>query len=247
MFKFLVSCCAVLLLALPARAACPASPVPAFALPATGAAIAEGRHVTILALGSSSTEGFGASSPAATYPARLESRLRAAFPARVIEVLNRGRGGENLPETLRRLGRDVLAVAPTLVIWQVGANDVLRHLDPTRFQAGLEAGLGALRAAGIEVLLMDNQEAPRMRAVPGEKQGFEELTARIAAAQGVPLFARGVLMRQWEQAGLPNAAVIGPDGLHHTDLGYDCIAAALADGIMAAVRPTLSSRSGPRP
>lgn len=35
----------------------------------------------------------------------------------------------------------------------------------------------------------------------------------------------------------PDAAVIGPDGLHHTDVGYDCVAAALAEGIAAAVRP----------
>ena len=228
-----------LLLALPARAGCPASPTPAFALPATGAAVAEGRPLTIIAFGSSSTEGFAASGPAATYPARLQARLREALPGRAITVINRGRGGEDVSEMLPRLGRDVIAAAPTLVIWQVGANAVLRRLPPAAYEAGVGAGLERLRAAGIETLLMDSQESPRLRAMAEDQRRFEAITARLAAVHRVPLFARGALMRLWESQGVPNSAVIGSDGLHHTDLGYDCVAAALADGIAAAVRPVL--------
>ncbi|WP_161993809.1 SGNH/GDSL hydrolase family protein [Muricoccus nepalensis] len=225
------------LLALPARAGCPAGPVPSLALPATGAALAAGRSVTILAFGSSSTEGFAASGPGATYPARLEARLREALPGRPIAVLNRGRGGEEVQEMMLRLKRDVLDAAPTLVVWQVGSNAVLRGVPPETYRARVEAGLDQLRAAGIEVILMDGQEAPRMEALPEAKARIEALTADIARDRGVPLFARGALMRGWRQDGVPDTAVIGPDGLHHTDFGYDCVAAALADGIAAAVRP----------
>jgi hypothetical protein len=35
-----------------------------------------GRPIRIVAIGSSSTAGFGATSPAATYPSRLEAELR---------------------------------------------------------------------------------------------------------------------------------------------------------------------------
>ena len=108
MLRVLSTCGLVLLLALPAWAGCPASPTPAFALPATAAALAAGRPVTIIAFGSSSTEGFAASSPAATYPARLEAHLRDALPGRPIAVVNRGKGGEDVSEMLPRLGRDVI-------------------------------------------------------------------------------------------------------------------------------------------
>src|SRR5215470_16515881 len=52
--------------------------------------VAAGRSVTIMALGSSSTAGAGASAQAATYPARLEAELHNRFPGASITVLNRG-------------------------------------------------------------------------------------------------------------------------------------------------------------
>ena len=46
------------------------------------AKLAKRETLTILAMGSSSTEGIGASSPAATYPSRLEAELHRRFPDR---------------------------------------------------------------------------------------------------------------------------------------------------------------------
>jgi acyl-CoA thioesterase I len=56
--------------------------------------IAAGHSVTIVALGSSSTAGAGASGPAASYPNRLEAELKARFPGVAITVLNRGVNGD---------------------------------------------------------------------------------------------------------------------------------------------------------
>src|ERR1043166_8738396 len=55
----------------------------------TSARIAEGRSLKIVALGSSSTAGVGASSPANSYPSRLEAALREQYPDMRIEVINR--------------------------------------------------------------------------------------------------------------------------------------------------------------
>ena len=85
--------------------------------------------LTIVAIGSSSTQGVGASSPAASYPSRLEAELRKRFPQVDIRVINRGKGGEDAPEELARLERDVIAEHPDLVIWQLGTNAVLRRDD----------------------------------------------------------------------------------------------------------------------
>lgn len=235
---------ALLALPLPGRAAaaeCPAAPLQSLSLPATGAAMAAGGAVSIVAFGSSSTEGFAASGPAATYPARLEVRLREALPGHPITVLNRGRGGEEVEEMMRRLQGDVMEASPTLVIWQAGSNAVLRGMAPALYRERVEAGLGRLRAAGIEVVLMDNQEAPRLQAMPEANARILALTAETARERGVPLFSRSALMRRWQEEGVPPTAMIGPDGLHHTDLGYDCVAAALARSIVAALRPALDA------
>ncbi|HXY90486.1 MAG TPA: SGNH/GDSL hydrolase family protein, partial [Xanthobacteraceae bacterium] len=77
------------------------------ALPHLAARIAQKEAVTIVALGSSSTAGAGASSADFTYPARLEVELKARFPGIPIRVLNRGVGGEDVKEMNDRMERDV--------------------------------------------------------------------------------------------------------------------------------------------
>ena len=95
--------------------------------------IAQGMPLKIVAIGSSSTSGAGASSPAATYPSRLEAELKAQLPGLPITVLNKGIGGEEAPQMVARFDADVIEEAPDLVLWQVGSNSVLRdHPTPGR-------------------------------------------------------------------------------------------------------------------
>src|SRR5579871_5623313 len=81
--------------------------------------------LTIIALGSSSTEGVGASSPAHTYPALLQKQLRAALPKVAVKVVNRGIGGQDVDDMMRRLPA-IIGERPDLIIWQTGSNDPLR-------------------------------------------------------------------------------------------------------------------------
>jgi lysophospholipase L1-like esterase len=213
--------------------ACPAVAVPPIPAPRLAEAIRRERPVRIVAFGSSSTAGAGASAPWMAYPARLESRLRAALPRLGVTVLNRGVGGEDADAMLLRLERDVIAADPDLVVWQVGANAALRSMDKADFDRFLRAGLARLRAARIDVVLMDNQRAPRIAARPGHRDYDAMLSAAAAAVPGVALFSRGALMDAWAAAGLPPGAALVEDGLHHNDLGYRCLADALAGALLA--------------
>lgn len=212
-------------------------------LPGLRAEIESQRAVTIVALGSSSTEGAGASEPEATYPARLQALLRAALPDREISVINAGRSGETTVEMLARLDQDVLSRSPDLVIWQAGANEVLKGAAPTEFAAEMQKGLARLREAGIPVVLMDNQRAPRILAAPGHAR-FPEILRGLAQSWRVALFSRSRLMSAWAEAGLPAAEVLSPDGLHHNDRGYACLAEALAGALLdsAGVRTLVAGR-----
>ncbi len=87
-----------------------------------------------MALGSSSTEGWRATSPADTYPARLQADLSAAYPLGHVAVINRGIGGQDALEEVARLDSDAIALHPDLVIWQVGANGAMANSDPNVFR-----------------------------------------------------------------------------------------------------------------
>jgi hypothetical protein len=58
------------------------------------------------------------------YPYRLEALFREKYPKVMIDVLNRGIGGEEAPVELARMDRDVIAEKPSAVIWQIGTNSV---------------------------------------------------------------------------------------------------------------------------
>lgn len=225
-----------LLSALPAIAAevpsaCPAAEIPALSLPALAARVQAAQPVRIVAFGSSSTAGAGASSPDRAYPHRLQVELARHWPAVRVEVLNRGVGGEDVIEMLARIERDVLVARPALVVWQLGVNAALRRQDIAEFRLRLDEGLARMRAAGAEVVLMDSQRGPWMRRAP-EYQAFDRALADAAAARdGVELFSRAGLMDGWARRGAhPDSMLIG-DGLHHNDRGYACLAEALARAI----------------
>jgi lysophospholipase L1-like esterase len=240
-----IALCGILVLLMAANAfasqpPCPAAVPMPLDLPVTQAAIAHDRAITIIALGSSSTQGTGATAPDRTYPARLEAFLHASWPGIPMTVLNKGIGGQTADAVLARLDTDVLASHPTMVIWQIGTNEVMRGMDPARFDALLDDGLRRLAAIGSDVVLMDYQIAPRM---PGAETRavYRAIIARQATAHSVSLFSRAALMRSWQAADPTATDMIGPDGLHHSDRGYACVAAALGSAIVAAAAPRVAA------
>jgi acyl-CoA thioesterase I len=209
--------------------------------------IAAGRSVTIVALGSSSTAGAGASSPAASYPSQLESELKASFPEQAITVLNRGVNGEEAADMLARFDESVAAAHPDVVLWQVGTNAVLRDNPLGPVDRLIHEGIARIKSIGADVVLIDPQFAPKVIA----KSDAEDMVNLISAAAkqaGVDLFPRFALMRGWrEQEGVPFESFLSPDLLHMNDSSYGCLAKLLSGTMVeAATRPFASARAGVR-
>lgn len=205
-------------------------------LPHTLARLGRGGPLTIVALGSSSTEGVGASRPELSYPSRLAALLRAQYPGVPIRVVNRGVAGETAPQMVRRIERDVLAERPDLVIWQLGTNSVLRDLDPMAEAEVARSGIARLKAAGADVLLMDLQYAPGVLLHARYREMLHVL-AGVARSEDVPLVRRFAMMRHWAEDGeMTLAVMLAGDRLHMSDASYDCLARQVARSILGATR-----------
>ena len=204
--------------------------------------IATLQPLRIVAIGSSSTAGAGASSPALTYPSRLEAELKSLYPRMPITVLNRGVGGETARDMLARFDRDVFAERPDLVLWQVGSNSVLYERPLAPAGALLREGLGRLKSAGLDVVLINPQYAPKVIS-KRDINSMVDLIDATARESHVDLFQRFALMRYWRLTeDIPFSTFLSKDELHLNDWSYGCLAKLLAGSIAdAARRPTVTA------
>jgi lysophospholipase L1-like esterase len=194
--------------------------------------------IKIVAIGSSSTAGEGDIVP---YTYRLEAALRAKYPNRMIDVLNRGIGGQEGPDELARMQQDVIAEAPALVIWQVGTNAVWQqghNLDDVA--AAIEEGLRLLAREPIDVVIMDLQYAPAVLTADkiGTTGRMLSLINQLAAvAPNVNVFRRFDLMRRFHDVERISFDRIidpnDPDRLHQSDWSARRIGYELCEAIAA--------------
>ena len=245
--------------AVPVRAETPAAPAAACAAPSdlvrldhplrrTAQRLAAGMPVTIVAVGSSSTSGAGASSPAMNYPSRLAVELKRLVPRANFTVINRGVGGETAKEMLARFDEQVIGEKPDVVVWQVGSNSVLRDQPLEPAGALIREGVGRLKKAGADVILMNPQYAPKVIA-KNDAELMVDLISLAAKEANVDLFQRFAVMRYGRLTeNIPFDTFVSPDELHMNDWSYGCVAKLLAGAIVeAATRPTVTAgASAPR-
>jgi lysophospholipase L1-like esterase len=205
-------------------------------LPHVASKLIAGQPVVIIAFGSSSTQGYGSSAPEYTYPNRLAAQLKRHYPTADITVINRGKGGEDAPEMMRRLQTEVIDLKPDLVIWQVGTNAVLRNLDQSETEKMIADGIARMQEVGSDVVLVDPQYSPRVNEKAEGAGKMTKLLGRIAELRKVGIFPRFEVMRDWhEKQAIPVEEFIIPDGLHMNDWGYACFAQLLGDDIIKSV------------
>jgi lysophospholipase L1-like esterase len=200
-----------------------------FALPRMAALLRDRSPVRILAIGSSSTAGVGATVPAHAYPPRLRDALARLLPGAEITVRNDGIGGEVASTTLVRMRKSIEDWKPDVVLWQLGTNDAVRHITAEAFAETLRDGADFVLGRGLDLLLIDPQYFPGVTNDDLYRE-FVQSIERVAAEKRLPLMRRYAIMRYWDA--LPRKVLmLSADGFHMNDLGYLCMAETLAGGM----------------
>jgi len=214
----------------------------------TARKLASGKPVTIVAIGSSSTAGAGASSDQATYPSRLAAELKERFPQGTIKVINHGVNGTEVRDMLAKFEDNVVADKPDLVLWQLGTNSVLRDRSLAEAPALINEGLTRLKALGTDVVLVNPQYAPRV-IIKAEADHMLKIISTVAQQSNVNVFDRFAVMRHWREGeNIPFSAFLSPDELHMNDWSYACVAKLLGGAIAeAATRPAVTATTATVP
>jgi lysophospholipase L1-like esterase len=196
-------------------------------------AVRANRSVRVLAIGSSSTVGVGASSPTATYIARLETTLEGSIKGLDFDVIGRGLSGEVAQGAADRMKKEVEETRPDLVVWQVGTNDALRHVGIDSLKTCLRSTLAWLAERRIDVVLVDPQY--------GEALTRDEYYERVVAAIAeVAREARVLLVDRFQamrdlQRQHGDRSYLTADNLHLNDTGHRCMAEQLARSIVGGL------------
>jgi acyl-CoA thioesterase-1 len=188
------------------------------------------RTIKLVAFGDSLTAGFRLSG-AEAFPVQLERALKAKGFA--VEVANAGVSGDTSTGGLARLDWSV-PDGTDAVILELGANDMLRGIDPEIPRAALTEIIRRLKARKIEVLLAGMVAAPNLG--PDYARSFNAIYPALAAANDVllyPFFLDGVVADPKLNIG---------DGLHPTGEGV----ARIVAGILPKVEELLG-RIGAKP
>jgi acyl-CoA thioesterase I len=199
-------------------------------------AVADDRELRIVALGSSSTQGYGASNPQFAYPAQLKMKLEAAMPGVTIHVWNKGVGGQDADEMIARMKTDVKPEHAHLVVWQVGTNSAIRRTPLDKFAEKLRAGIDIGHSLGANFVMMNLQYVPAVVALPDEEE-YARVMSEVAKEKHAGLFNRFAIMRSWYNDGMPYAQFVTNDGLHLNDFGQKCIGKLLSVAILEKVNP----------
>lgn len=205
-----------------------AAPAP---LPHLAKDIEARRKIKVLAIGSSSTVGVGASSPSLNYPAQFETILERTFKGLDVVIVNRGVSGEVASATADRLRTLVAMETPDLILWQVGTNDALARVPLEDFIATVRDTVRWLKEHEVDVVLVGLQYT--LKASTDEHyKGIRTALREVATSENVLLVRRYEAMEFIEK--VRAGQLLSGDELHLNDLGYRCMAEHIARSVVVS-------------
>jgi len=163
----------------------------------------------IVGFGDSLMAGYGLG-PGEGFPEKLEAALRRR--GHDVVIANAGVSGDTTSGGLSRLDW-LIPDGTQLVILELGANDMLRGIDPALVEQNLDKMLARLKERNIPVLLAGMVAAPNLGHAYGEQ--FGSIYPKLAEKYGAtlyPFFLDGV-------AGDPKLLL--EDGMHPNATGID--------------------------
>ena len=191
--------------------------------------------IKIVVLGDSLVAGYLLPASAA-FPAVLERRLKAdGLP---VEIANAGVSGDTASGGLARLDWAV-PDGTDLVIVELGANDMLRAVDPKVTRDAITRIVSRLQERKIAVALTG------MRAVSNwgadYEQAFKKLFTDIAAERNVPLFPL------FYDGVTDKPELILSDGMHPNPAGVEAMVERFLHFIIPLLRARFAARLAANP
>jgi isoamyl acetate esterase len=155
-----------------------------------------------------------------------------------IEIVGAGISGNKVPDLQKRLGKDVLAKKPTIVVIYIGINDVWHgENDPARgtskenFEAGLKEIIGKIQAAGARVVLCTptviGEKKPGTNKLDARLDDYSNVSRKVAKETKSPFCDLRKAFQEYEtkhNAEDKDQGILTTDRVHLNDAGNKLVA-----------------------
>lgn len=242
---------------------------PSLAPLTTALARRRSQPVRLLFLGSSTTAGIGASSPANRFVDRVVTRLQERFPVGAsappatrglrdstrrpderpgVQGINGAVGGSSAATYFTDAHEyGVRVMQPACVVHMIGSNDSVARVPAATAVAQVEGVVRRIDAASARppchVLLQPVRRYQVSLAAWREyRDALQQLAARLPRATFVDL---GSTFEEHDAPGADPDDLVGPDAVHLTDAGHALLAQTLVDAL-ALTRRGLGTGTDPR-
>jgi acyl-CoA thioesterase-1 len=118
-------------------------------------------------------------------------------------VVNAAKPGNTVDGAVSGIAALIKSSGAKLVIWAPGGRDSVSHPNLDGFFSNLEAGIGAVRQSGADLIILDMQYVPSLEQW-SRIEDYRDMLRGTASANDVPLVPRHELMRAWSDAGALN-------------------------------------------
>ena len=170
------------------------------------------------------------------FPRQMVDALEKEMPGLKVDLVVRGGRGMSAADMLTLLQSELGRVHPQLVLWQTGTVEAVRNTPPGDFAQTLETGAEAIEAAGANLILIDPQFSRFLQA-NSNLEPYLQALQQVTGLPGVLLFHRFDLMRSWAADGrLDLERAKRADRRTLIDEVHACIGQDLARMVFAAAR-----------
>ncbi|MGE0705010.1 MAG: GDSL-type esterase/lipase family protein [Vicinamibacterales bacterium] len=173
-----------------------------------------------------------------SYPTQLRELLSDRYTTQSPVVINEGFGGETIDEGLDRLPDMLSRHQPDVLLLLEGANDLRGPDDIPDLIDGLRGMVQQARSRGVLVYV-----GTLLPQRDGACRNFADKATILQANEAIKVmgFLEGALMVDLHAAlAGKESTLLGPDGLHPSEAGYQ----EMAKAFFAAIRVTLEAPSG---
>lgn len=180
-------------------------------------------RIAVLGTGSAGQVGEVKSS----WPETFKESMRRQLGGAALELVSVSRKAETAEQQLKSLP-GLLAGKPSLLIWQTGTVDAVRHVDVIEFAAVLIDGIDLARQAGADVVLVGPQFSPRASTLVNFPRHIAVM-AQVARSYDVPFLDRYELMQSWSRDGQVDLGGTKDTWAAAAKFVHDCVGHQLAE------------------